>query len=105
MQNNSVRNYLTIQPYLFSAENETLRAEVHLPRDRYGSNVNGLPILANNEAQGNNGIKSYIPDETIWDPKFSWMNQANEEMDRPHEQDMKIGYEERPPPPTYEGLE
>lgn len=26
-------------------------------------------------------------------------------MDQPHEQDMEIGYEESPPPPTYEGLE
>jgi len=51
MQNTSVRNYLQIQPYFFSAENETSRAEVHLPRDGYGLNVNGLPILANNEGK------------------------------------------------------
>ncbi|KAK7391555.1 hypothetical protein VNO78_19971 [Psophocarpus tetragonolobus] len=84
MQNNSVRNYRKIQPYLFSTENESSRAEVHLSRDRYGSNVN---------AQENNGMKSYIPDETV-----SWMNQL-------HDKDMEIGYEESPPPPTYEGLE
>ncbi|ESW16197.1 hypothetical protein PHAVU_007G136700 [Phaseolus vulgaris] len=105
MQNTSVRNYLQIQPYFFSAENETSRAEVHLPRDGYGLNVNGLPILANNEDEGNNGIKSYIPDEMIWDWKYSQMNQANEVMDQPHEQDKEIGYEESTSPATYEGLE
>jgi len=51
MQNTSVRNYLQIQPYFFSAGNETSRAEVHLPRDGYGLNVNGLPIPANNEGK------------------------------------------------------
>ena len=55
--------------------------------------------------QGNNEIRSCIQDETI-DPKFSQLNQATQEMDQTHEQDMEIGYEDRPPaPPTYEGLE
>jgi len=55
--------------------------------------------------EGNNGIKSYIPDEMIWDWKYSQMNQANEVMDQPHEQDKEIGYEESTSPATYEGLE
>ncbi|XP_061362298.1 uncharacterized protein LOC133306040 [Gastrolobium bilobum] len=103
MQNNSVRNYHTGQPD-FSTENKTSSIEVHLKRDRYGSNVYGFPIPAHNEAQANNGIRPYIQDETI-DPKFSERIQPNQEMDPPHEQDMEIGYEDSPPPPTYERLE
>ncbi|CAJ1976594.1 unnamed protein product [Sphenostylis stenocarpa] len=96
---------IAYHPYFFSAENETSSAELHFTRDRYESNMNDLPILANNEAEGNNGIESYVPDEMSWDLKFCRMNQANEVMDQPHEQNMEIGYEESRPLPTYEGLE
>ncbi|CAL0321204.1 unnamed protein product [Lupinus luteus] len=76
----------------------------HLKRDRYGSNVNGFPVPANNEVQRNNGKRFCVQDE-IKDSNFSQLNQANEEMNQSHEQDMEIGYEETPLPPTYEGLE
>lgn len=104
MQNNSVRNHLVGQPGLFSGANKTLNTETHLPRDKYGSYVYGLPTIAYNEAQGNNGIQRYIPDESI-DTKVNWQNQANQEMDEAREEDMEIGYDESPPTPTYEGLE
>ncbi|XP_027189074.1 uncharacterized protein [Cicer arietinum] len=104
MQNNSVRNYLIGQPGLFSVENKTSNTEMHLKRDRYGSHVYGLPTIAYNEAQGNNGIQSYIPDEPT-DAKVDQQNQTNGEMDEAREEDMEIGYEESPPTPTYEGLE
>lgn len=55
-------------------------------------------------AQGNNGTQSYIQDETI-DARVSQQNEANQEMDQTHEQEMEIGYEDSPPLPTYEGLE
>ncbi|XP_019459496.1 PREDICTED: uncharacterized protein LOC109359331 [Lupinus angustifolius] len=76
----------------------------HLKRDRYGSNLNGFPVPANNEVQRNNGIRFCIQDE-ITESKFRQLNQAKEEMNQSHEQDMEIGYEETPPTPTYEGLE
>ncbi|KAF1860545.1 hypothetical protein Lal_00021589 [Lupinus albus] len=56
------------------------------------------------KVQRNNGKRFCIQDETT-DSNFSQLNQANEEMNQSHEQDMEIGYEETPPPPTYEGLE
>ncbi|CAJ2629303.1 unnamed protein product [Trifolium pratense] len=49
--------------------------------------------------QGNNVIQSYIPDDSI-DAKVS-----HQETDEAHEEDMEIGYDDRPPTPTYEGLE
>lgn len=51
MQNNSVRNFLTGQPDLFSAENMTLSIEAHLKKDRYGSNMYGFQIPAYNEGK------------------------------------------------------
>jgi hypothetical protein len=55
-------------------------------------------------AQGNNAIQSYIPDDSI-DAKVSQQNQFNQETDEAHEEDMEIGYDDKPPTPTYEGLE
>jgi len=51
MQNNSVRNHLVGQPGLFSGVNKTLNTETHLPRDKYGSYVYGLPTIAYNEGK------------------------------------------------------
>lgn len=104
MQNNSVRKYLVGQPGLFSDENKTSNAETHSTRDKYGSYVYGLPTIPYNEAQGNNAIQSYIPDDSI-DAKVSQQNQFNQETDEAHEEDMEIGYDDKPPTPTYEGLE
>ncbi|KAL1342274.1 hypothetical protein HN51_028843 [Arachis hypogaea] len=102
---NSVRNYLTGQPKLFSTENKTSSVEVYLPSNKYRSSVYGLPVPPYGEVQGDIEVRSYIQDETV-DAKFSQLNQAAQQLDQSHEQDMEIGYEEgTPPPPTYEGLE
>ncbi|MED6205908.1 hypothetical protein PIB30_022036 [Stylosanthes scabra] len=96
---NYVRNYPTGRPKLFSTENRTSSIEAHLLNDKYTPSVYGSLIPPYGEVQVN------IEDETV-DPNFSQLNQATQQINQSHEQDMEIGYEEgTPPPTTYEGLE
>ncbi|MED6109737.1 hypothetical protein PIB30_036386 [Stylosanthes scabra] len=97
---NSVRNYPTGRPKLFSTESRTASIEAHLLNDKYRSSGYGLLVPPYGE-----GNSRDIEDERV-DPNFSQLNQVTQQINQSHEQDMEIGYEKgTPPPPTYEGLE
>ncbi|CAI8615139.1 unnamed protein product [Vicia faba] len=92
---------------MFYAISETLNFEVV-------GEASNLDVTME-RAQENNGIHPYIlddesidakaaDDESI-DAKSKKHNQVNQETDEAREEDMEIGYDDRPSTPTYEGFE
>ncbi|XP_061986620.1 uncharacterized protein LOC133705437 [Populus nigra] len=83
------------------------KAEGQWQWDRDSQNVhNQLPTHGFSEGQVGSGARSYYHGQPP-DPKMGLESQSNKEAGgtQPHDQDMELGFEDKPLPMSFEGLE
>lgn len=107
-QNGGMNNFLG-RPDSFAAGQEQanfpVKAEGQWQWDKNAPRVSNPVSSQNNEGQGGNPAQSPYGGQ-MPDPKMDLEKQTNKEHRlSAHEQDMEIGYEDKPSTPSFEGLE